>query len=73
MDEAVHTSPTIGSNVEEIVCKKSRFVMWDIGGQETLRSSWSTYYAHSDVSRLSCLFKPYLHLLFTCLVCHIGG
>ena len=50
MDEVVHTSPTIGSNVEEIVCKKSRFVMWDIGGQESLRSSWSTYYANSDVS-----------------------
>jgi len=50
MNEVVHTSPTIGSNVEEIVCKKTRFVMWDIGGQESLRSSWSTYYANSDVS-----------------------
>nr|CAB3222912.1 ADP-ribosylation factor-like protein 5A [Phallusia mammillata] len=48
MNEVVHTSPTIGSNVEEIVCKKTRFVMWDIGGQESLRSSWSTYYANSD-------------------------
>ena len=53
MDEVVHTSPTIGSNVEEIVCKKSRFVMWDIGGQESLRSSWSTYYANSDVRKFS--------------------
>ena len=50
MDEVVHTSPTIGSNVEEIHCKKSHFIMWDIGGQETLRSSWSTYYSNSDVS-----------------------
>jgi len=48
MDEVVHTSPTIGSNVEEIHCKKSHFIMWDIGGQETLRSSWSTYYSNSD-------------------------
>ena len=21
--------------------------MWDIGGQETLRASWSTYYSHT--------------------------
>lgn len=48
LNEVVHTSPTIGSNVEEIVCKKTRFVMWDIGGQESLRASWSTYYANSD-------------------------
>ncbi|XP_078487887.1 ADP-ribosylation factor-like protein 5A [Ciona intestinalis] len=48
MNEVVHTSPTIGSNVEEIVCKKTRFVMWDIGGQDSLRSSWTTYYANCD-------------------------
>jgi len=48
LKEVVHTSPTIGSNVEEIVCKKSRFVMWDIGGQDSLRPSWSTYYANCD-------------------------
>ena len=64
MDEVVHTSPTIGSNVEEIVCKKSRFVMWDIGGQESLRSSWSTYYANSDVSQCIVSFK---HFELLCL------
>lgn len=48
MNEVVHTSPTIGSNVEEIVCKNTHFVMWDIGGQESLRSSWSTYYTNAD-------------------------
>uniref|UniRef100_A0A914E649 ADP-ribosylation factor-like protein 5B n=1 Tax=Acrobeloides nanus TaxID=290746 RepID=A0A914E649_9BILA len=42
--EVVHTSPTIGSNVEEIVWKNFHFVMWDIGGQESLRSSWASYY-----------------------------
>lgn len=47
MNEVVHTSPTIGSNVEEIVCKNVRFFMWDIGGQESLRSSWQTYYANT--------------------------
>lgn len=48
MNEVVHTSPTIGSNVEEVVWKNIHFLMWDIGGQETLRSSWSTYYTHAQ-------------------------
>ncbi|XP_028405408.1 ADP-ribosylation factor-like protein 5B [Dendronephthya gigantea] len=48
MNEVVHTSPTIGSNVEEIVWKNMHFLMWDIGGQDALRSSWDTYYANTE-------------------------
>nr|XP_033775184.1 putative ADP-ribosylation factor-like protein 5C [Geotrypetes seraphini] len=48
MNEVVHTSPTIGSNVEEIIIKKTHFLMWDIGGQETLRSTWNTYYSNTE-------------------------
>ncbi|XP_039982569.1 ADP-ribosylation factor-like 8 isoform X2 [Xiphias gladius] len=48
MNEVVHTSPTIGSNVEEIVVKNTHFLMWDIGGQESLRSSWNTYYSNTE-------------------------
>uniref|UniRef100_H3B685 ARF like GTPase 5C n=2 Tax=Latimeria chalumnae TaxID=7897 RepID=H3B685_LATCH len=48
MNEVVHTSPTIGSNVEEIVVKKTHFLMWDIGGQETLRSAWNSYYSNTE-------------------------
>ncbi|CAF4137268.1 unnamed protein product, partial [Rotaria magnacalcarata] len=48
MNEVVHTSPTIGSNVEEVVFKNIHFLMMDIGGQESLRSSWQTYYAHTE-------------------------
>ncbi|KAI3386824.1 hypothetical protein SNEBB_002731 [Seison nebaliae] len=44
LNDTVHTSPTIGSNVEEISYNNMRFIMWDIGGQDTLRSSWNTYY-----------------------------
>ena len=50
MNEVVHTSPTIGSNVEEVVWKNIHFLMWDIGGQESLRSAWSTYYSNAEVS-----------------------
>ncbi|XP_045839803.1 putative ADP-ribosylation factor-like protein 5C isoform X5 [Meles meles] len=48
MNEVVHTSPTIGSNVEEIVLRKTHFLVWDIGGQEALRSTWSAYYSNTE-------------------------
>ncbi|KRY42539.1 ADP-ribosylation factor-like protein 5B, partial [Trichinella pseudospiralis] len=48
MDEVVHTSPTIGSNVEEVVWKNIHFLMWDIGGQDSLRASWNTYYTNTE-------------------------
>lgn len=48
MNEVVHTSPTIGSNVEEVIWKNIHFLMWDIGGQESLRSAWSTYYTNAE-------------------------
>ncbi|XP_052137266.1 uncharacterized protein LOC127755615 [Oryza glaberrima] len=44
LGEAVTAAPTIGSNVEEVVFKNIRFEVWDLGGQETLRTSWATYY-----------------------------
>ncbi|KAI8347092.1 ARF-like protein [Mortierella sp. GBAus27b] len=47
LNEVVVTTPTIGSNVEEITYKNIKFLMWDIGGQESLRSSWKTYYVNT--------------------------
>lgn len=52
MEEVVHSEPTIGSNVEEVVWKNIHFIMWDIGGQETLRQSWATYYTNAEVRPL---------------------
>ena len=49
MDAVVVTAPTIGSNVEEFLYNNIRFVMWDIGGQESSRSAWSTYYQNTQV------------------------
>lgn len=49
MNEVVHTSPTIGSNVEEVVWKNIHFMMWDLGGQQSLRAAWSTYYSNTEV------------------------
>jgi len=48
MNEVVHTSPTLGSNVEEVVWKNIHFIMWDIGGQETLRQGWNAYYTNTE-------------------------
>eukprot|EP00126_Sphaerothecum_destruens_P015928 Sdes_comp9997_c0_seq2m1580 len=47
LNEVVVTSPTIGSNVEEVVYKNLHFLVWDIGGQDALRSTWSTYYTNA--------------------------
>lgn len=62
-NELVDTQPTLGSNVEEVKHKNVTFNVWDLGGQETLRHSWSTYYVNTnaiilvvdstDVSRMS--------------------
>ncbi|KAI4533517.1 hypothetical protein MG293_016536 [Ovis ammon polii] len=55
-NEVVHTCPTIGSNVEEIVLQKTHFLMWDIGGQESLRSTWNTYYSNTELFLLAGSF-----------------
>eukprot|EP01097_Dermamoeba_algensis_P011397 TRINITY_DN8824_c0_g1_i1.p1 TRINITY_DN8824_c0_g1~~TRINITY_DN8824_c0_g1_i1.p1 ORF type:complete len:182 (-),score=14.63 TRINITY_DN8824_c0_g1_i1:839-1351(-) len=44
LNEVVVTAPTIGSNVEELVYKNLRFVIWDIGGQESSRLAWEAYF-----------------------------
>jgi ADP-ribosylation factor-like protein 5B len=44
LGEVVMTQPTIGSNVEEVKCGNVSFEVWDLGGQTTLRQSWSSYY-----------------------------
>ncbi len=43
LNDVVQTSPTIGSNVEEIKYKNITFHMWDLGGQESLRNNWFVY------------------------------
>lgn len=48
LGKAVETTPTIGSNVEEITHKNVKFSAWDLGGQERIRSVWSTYYSRTD-------------------------
>lgn len=47
LGEVIMTQPTIGSNVEEVVYKNIRFQVWDVGGQEATRTTWSTYFENA--------------------------
>ena len=46
--QLVKTTPTIGSNVEEISYNNIKFQAWDLGGQESMRSVWDLYYMNTD-------------------------
>lgn len=48
LGQVVMTQPTIGSNVEEVQHGSVNFQVWDLGGQETLRAAWSTYFEETD-------------------------
>ncbi|CED85272.1 arf sar family protein [Phaffia rhodozyma] len=48
LGEVVATAPTVGSNQETYVYKNLKFNLWDIGGQSSLRQSWSSYYSKTQ-------------------------
>jgi len=48
LNELVTTIPTIGFNVEKIEYKNLKMTMWDIGGQDRLRTLWKHYYQNSN-------------------------
>ena len=46
--QLVKTTPTIGSNVEEISYNNVKLQAWDLGGQESVRSMWEVYFINTD-------------------------
>ena len=48
LGQLVQTTPTIGSNVEEISYNNVKLQAWDLGGQESTRSVWDVYFANTD-------------------------
>lgn len=44
LDEVVSTVPTLGFNVETVTYKNISFTVWDIGGQDKIRSLWRVYF-----------------------------
>ena len=45
----VETIPTIGFNIETVKYKNLELTVWDLGGQDKLRTLWKYYYENSDV------------------------
>ena len=35
-------------NTQQVVWNNIHFVMWDLGGQESLRTAWNTYYSNTE-------------------------
>ena len=48
LGQFIKTTPTIGSNVEELTYNNVKFQAWDLGGQSTTRSVWDVYYMNTD-------------------------
>ena len=48
LGQFVKTTPTIGSNVEELTYNNVKFQAWDLGGQESTRTVWDVYYMNTD-------------------------
>ena len=48
LGEVIVSQPTVGSNVEEVNHENLRMQVWDLGGQENLRSHWDAYYSNTQ-------------------------
>ena len=48
LGQLVQTTPTIGSNLEEISYNNVKLQAWDLGGQESTRSVWDVYFVNTD-------------------------
>ncbi|KAL0476312.1 ADP-ribosylation factor ARF1 [Acrasis kona] len=46
--DITETVPTIGFNVKEIQYKKTKFAIWDLGGQQGIRDLWVHYFEGTD-------------------------
>jgi ADP-ribosylation factor protein 1 len=47
LGEVVTTIPTIGFNVETVEYKNISFTVWDVGGQDSIRSLWCHYFQNT--------------------------
>jgi len=48
MHEVVQTTPTIGFNVETVKMDRLSFSVWDVGGQDQIRSLWRHYFLNTQ-------------------------
>ncbi|KII63414.1 ADP-ribosylation factor 1 [Thelohanellus kitauei] len=48
LNEIVTTIPTVGFNVETVEFKGTKITIWDVGGQDKIRSLWRHYFQRCD-------------------------
>lgn len=48
LGEVISTVPTIGFNMETVEYKNTKFSVWDVGGQDKIRSLWRHYYQNTN-------------------------
>eukprot|EP00199_Chlamydomonas_sp_CCMP681_P003593 CAMPEP_0119104100 /NCGR_PEP_ID=MMETSP1180-20130426/2401_1 /TAXON_ID=3052 ORGANISM="Chlamydomonas cf sp, Strain CCMP681" /NCGR_SAMPLE_ID=MMETSP1180 /ASSEMBLY_ACC=CAM_ASM_000741 /LENGTH=181 /DNA_ID=CAMNT_0007088773 /DNA_START=124 /DNA_END=669 /DNA_ORIENTATION=- len=48
LGETVQSTATVGSNVEVVRYKNIQMEIWDLGGQQSLRPFWATYFKMAD-------------------------
>ncbi|CAO2814870.1 unnamed protein product [Amaranthus hypochondriacus] len=48
LGQVVRTMPTIGFNVETVEYNNLSFAVWDLGGQEKIRSLWKHYFQNTQ-------------------------
>lgn len=49
LGDLVKTIPTVGFNVEVVKYKNVKFNVWDVGGQDKIRSLWRHYYSGRSI------------------------
>jgi small GTP-binding protein len=48
LGDLVTSVPTIGFNVETVEFEKIKFTIWDVGGQDKIRSLWHHYFNNTQ-------------------------
>lgn len=48
LGEVLNSIPTIGFNVETVEFKNIKFNVWDVGGQDKIRTLWRHYYPNTQ-------------------------
>ena len=48
LGEVLQSTPTIGFNVETLDFKNIKFNIWDIGGQNKIRTLWRHYFPNTN-------------------------
>ena len=48
LNKFIKTIPTIGFHAEDVSHKNRNLVIWDIGGQKSIRGLWKNYYSNTD-------------------------